>query len=106
MIDHDQIAAGRTKVSAEFLKAVQGPATQRLVAKDPQAAALGQHLQATTAQRGLHGTAAAIEVLAQTSGSDAQGYTRRLVHYVDQQSKVEELFSDPDVSRQQIETSD
>jgi hypothetical protein len=106
VIDHDRIAAGRTKISAEFLKAVQGLATQRLATVDPQAAALGQHLQATTAQRGLHGTAAAIEVLAQTPGGDAEDYTRRLVHYVDQQTKVEQLFSDPDVSHQEVETSE
>jgi len=106
VIDHDQIAAGRAKISAEFFKAVQGPATQRLSTGDPQAAALGQHLQAAIAQRGLHGTAAAIGVLAQTSGSDAQDYTRRLVHYVDQQSKIEGLFSEPDVSRQEIEASE
>jgi hypothetical protein len=105
VIDHDEIAEGRTKISAEFLKAVQGPATQRLSTKDPQAAALGQHLQAMTTQRGLHGTAAAIEVLAQSPGSDAQDYTRRLVHYVDQQSRIEELFSDPDIPHQGIEVS-
>jgi hypothetical protein len=106
VIDRQQVAAGRVKISAEFLKAVQGPATQKLAAKDTQAAGLGQHLHAATPQRGLHGTAAAIEVLAQTPGAEAQDYTRRLVHYVDQQSSIEQLLSDPDLSPADLRTSD
>lgn len=102
MIDHNQIAAGHAKISAEFIKAVQGPATKAVGAKDAQAAALGQHLEALTDQRGLHGTAAAIQVLAQTQGGEAQAFTRRLVHYVDEQSVIEQAFGQPEVSRQAI----
>jgi hypothetical protein len=105
VIDHEEIAAARAKISGEFIKAVQGPATQELSTKDPQAAALGQHLQAETAQRGLHGTAAAIEVLAQTPGSEARDFTRRLVRYVEELSTIEEAFSPPEISRQDIYVS-
>jgi hypothetical protein len=106
VIDHGQIAAGRATISSEFLKAVQGPATQKLVEKDRQAAALGQHLHATTTQRGLHGTAAAIEVLAEMPGAEARDYTRRLVHYVDEQSTIERLLADHEVSQEDITTSE
>ena len=105
MLDHDQIAAGRATISGEFIKAAQGLATKAVSTKDPQAAALGQHLQAATAQRGLHGTAAAIEVLAQTPGAEAQDFTRRLVHYVDELSAIEEAFPQPEISRQDVHTS-
>lgn len=105
MIDHNQIAAGHAKISGEFIKAVQGPATRTIGTKDPQAAALGQHLQAVTAQRGLHGTAAAIEVLAQTPGPEAQAFTRRLVHYVDELSAIEQEFDPPEISHQVVQAA-
>jgi hypothetical protein len=106
VIDHEQIAASQARVSDEFIKAVQGPATQAVRTKDPQAAALGQHLQARTVQRGFHGTAAAIEVLAQTPGTQAEDFTRRLVHYVDEISTIEEAFPEPEISRQEIHASE
>ena len=105
MIDHDQIAAGHAKISGEFIKAVQGPATKTVGTKDPQAAALGQHLQPASDQRGLHGTAAAIEVLAQTPGPEAQAFTRRLVHYVDGLSAIEQEFGQPEISYQAVQAS-
>jgi hypothetical protein len=105
VIDHNQIAAGHAKISGEFVKAVQGPATKTIGTKDPQAAALGQHLQAATDQRGLHGTAAAIEVLAQTPGTEAEAFTRRLVHYVDELSAIEQEFGQPEISHLVVQTS-
>src|SRR5262249_5909647 len=89
-----------------FIKAVQGPATRAVSPKDPQAAALGQHLQAATAQRGLHGTAEAIEVLAQTPGPQAESFTRRPVYYVDDLSTIEAAFSWPEMSREDIHRSE
>ncbi len=106
MIDRNQIAASHAKISGEFIKAVQGPATKIVSTKDPQAAAVGQHLQAATDQRGLHGTAAAIEVLAQTPGTEAQDLTRRLVHYVDKLSIIEQDLDHPEISHQDIQTSE
>lgn len=105
MIDHDQIVTSRQKISAEFVKAVQGPATREVSSKDAHAAALGQHLYAATAQRGLHGTAAAIEVLAQTPGTEAQDLTRRLVRYVDELPTIEQAFSAPETSQLDVQAS-
>lgn len=105
MIDHDQIVTSRQKISAEFIKAVQGPATREVSSGDVQAAALGQHLHAATAQRGLHGTAAAIEVLAQTPGAEAQDFTRRLVHYVDELPTIEHAFAAPKIPERDVEAS-
>lgn len=105
MIDNDQISRGRARISAEFLAAVQGPATQKLAAKDQRAAALGQHLHAATDQRGLLGTASAIEVLAQTPGNDARDYTRRLVYYVDRQLEIEQLAEAPENVEKDVEIS-
>ena len=106
MIDRNQIAAGHAKISGEFIKAVQGPATKVVSVKDPQAAAVGQHLQAATDQRGLHGTAAAIEVLAQTPGTEAADLTRRLVHYVDKLSVIEQDLNHPEIPHKDIQTSE
>lgn len=105
MIDHEQIVTSRQKISAEFVRAVQGPATREVSSGDAQAAALGQHLHAATAQRGLHGTAAAIEVLAQTPGAEAQDLTRRLVHYVDELPTIEQAFAAPKISERDLEAS-
>ena len=105
MIGHEQIVTSRQRISAEFLKAVQGPATREVSGEDAQAAALGQHLHAASPQRGLHGTAAAIEVLAQTSGTEAQDLTRRLVHYVDEIRAIEQAFAAPPISQRDVEAS-
>lgn len=105
MIDHENIVKARAKISAEFLTAVQGPATQAVAAKDHDAAALGQHLHATTDQRGLHGAAAALQVLAETDAGDAQDYARRLVHYVDHQAEIERSVIDSDAWQQHVQAS-
>lgn len=105
MIERGQIVTGREKISGEFIRAVQGLATAEVSSKDPQAAALGQHLQAVTAQRGLHGTAAAIEVLAQTPGLQAQDLTRRLVHYVNDLRLIEEALSTPEITSRDVQES-
>jgi hypothetical protein len=106
VIDHDQIVTSRQKLSAEFVRAVQGPATREVSSRDAQAAALGQHLHAATAQRGLHGTAAAIEVLAQTPGPEAQELTRRLVHYVDDLSTIEQTSSPLEIPHRDVRASE
>jgi hypothetical protein len=106
VIDHEDIHRACTKISAEFLAAVQGPATQEVATKDNGAAALGQHLRATTNQRGLHGTAAALQVLAETDDSEAQDYARRLVHYVDIHPDIEREIAESDAPPQPVQASD
>jgi hypothetical protein len=105
MIGSKEIGESKEKISEGFIRAAQGPATQQLAQADAQAAALGQHLHATTPQRGLHGTAAAIEVLAQTPGSQAKELTRRLVHYIDSISNIEAAVPDSETSQQDIKAS-
>lgn len=63
MISAEALTNARSRILAEFLRAVKGPPTQVVQTVDSEAAALGQHLKGSRPQRGLHGTAAAIQVL-------------------------------------------
>src|SRR5262249_7848554 len=60
------------------------------------AAACGQFLEdPTNDQRGLHGTAAALRVVASSSHSTAQQLTRRLVAYLAEREKYEAAITTP-----------
>lgn len=105
MINVDEIQAARLGIERLFIQyATVGPAVV-LKAVDSGASAAGQHLPGRTPQRGLHGTAAAIKVLAQaTESATAPTLTRELLHYVtnrlDIEAKVKPVYIAPNHIRQ------
>lgn len=89
MITLEDVARGRLSVENLFTNhALAGPATV-LGELEPSVAAAGQHLGGHSPQRGLHGTAAAIRVLAESASDASQERVRSLVQYATTMREVE-----------------
>jgi hypothetical protein len=94
MITGADILRARTQIETGFRRAAGGPATKRVEEADSDAAAVGQYMQGSTVQRGIHGTAAAIQVLAQAPDKESAEFTKRLVHYVEHRDEIEGSLAD------------
>ena len=106
MISAEALTNARSRILAEFLRAVKGPPTKVVQSVDSEAAALGQHLRGSRPQRGLHGTAAAIQVLSSGHTEETQLLTRRLVHYIDERFEIEQSITAAGKSVDSLQISD
>lgn len=87
MYTTEELCRVQSRIEEMFVEQCQhGPQSQRM----EDAAACGQFLnERETAQRGLHGTAAALQVLATSSQSEANGLVRAMVLYLSERKNIE-----------------
>ncbi len=106
MITDGQILKAKDTLANEFIRVASGVATTEVEQQDQDAAAVGQHMPGTSNQRGMHGTAAAIRVLADSSVDEASTYTKRLVHYVENRRQIESAFEPPHIDERVLNEND
>ncbi len=108
MINRAQLQEARRRVAEQFVRQCEHGVQSRGLPAD--VAACGQYLNSLESpQRGLHGTAAAVRVLAQQSPNGATRLIPRLVRYVVDRREIEQAVRPPeDFSRykEQLERDD
>lgn len=109
MIDIYEIDRAITRLEDEFVNNARNPGTQLVSATSPEAYCYGQHLKSGSAQRGMHGTAAALRVLSGRSDATTQKIYRGLVQYSQNRLNIEATVSDQeqaiDAKRIQLDES-
>ena len=95
MITIDGVTETLTRLSRFFIRCYQSGQQSRDL--DPQdAAAFGQYLdQLPSHHRGMHGTSAALRVLASVDGSEGRTAARRVVRYLTDRAAIEEVAPPP-----------
>src|ERR1051325_2079812 len=88
MITSADLRKSREVIASQFItQCNSGPQISGMPSTD---AACGQFLgDATSAQRGVHGTAAALRVLAEDGRPEARNLIPRLIRYVEERHKIE-----------------
>lgn len=94
MIDNARIEDARGRLKSAFVATSQNPGAILVRKADPAAAAVGQHLYATSAQRGLHGTAAVMRVLAQSTLDQEKAFFSSLLRYCEHRRAIEAQIPD------------